>query len=314
MKSKLAVIAIGGNALAPDKDHLSIESQYEKVQETAGYIAEMMLEGWNVVVTHGNGPQVGMILRRSELSRHEVPVVPMDYAGADIQGAIGYMFCKALRNAFAKHGIRRELAAIVSQCLVDHHDPAFNNPVKPIGSWFSRQQADELAEQYGWKTVEDAGRGWRRVVPSPMPIEIIEQDSIANMVDAGITVITLGGGGIPVIKDESGYLHGVEAVIDKDISSALLAKKLNADMLILPTAVEKVAVQFGKPTQKWLDELTIDEAERYLAQGEFPPGSMGPKIQALINYVKATGGTGIITTPQNIRSAVEGMTGTHIVP
>lgn len=313
MKSKLAVIAIGGNALAPDKDHLSIESQYEKVQETANYIAEMMLEGWNVVVTHGNGPQVGMILRRSELSRHEVPLVPMDYAGADIQGAVGYMFCKALRNAFAKYGIKREPVAIVSQTLVDRNDPAFDNPIKPIGSWFTEQQAVELSKEYGWKTVEDSGRGWRRVVPSPMPIEIIEQEPISNMIDAGITVISLGGGGIPVIRDESGNLCGVEAVIDKDMSSALLAEKLNADMLILPTAVEKVAIQFGKPTQKWLDKLTIAEAEKYQAEGEFPPGSMGPKVQALINYVRATGGTGVITTPQGMRNAVKGLTGTHIV-
>lgn len=313
MKRKLAIIAIGGNALVPDSEHLSIPSQYEKVQETAGYIAQMMQEGWNVVVTHGNGPQVGMIMRRSELSLHEIPAVPMDYAGADTQGAIGYMFCKALHNAFLKYGIERQVVSIVSQMLVDLDDPAFNNPSKPIGSWFSQQQAKSLSQEYGWNIVEDSGRGWRRVVPSPRPVEIIEQKAITSMIDSGMTVVTLGGGGVPVAKSGQGELFGIEAVIDKDMSSALLAEKLKADMLILPTAVEKVAVRFGKPEQKWLDKVTVKEAEKYMAEGEFPPGSMGPKIQALINYVKATGGVGVITTPQSMRDAVKGTAGTHIM-
>jgi carbamate kinase len=313
MKRKLAVIAIGGNALVPDSDHLSITSQYEKVRETANYIAEMMQEGWNVVITHGNGPQVGMIMRRSELSLHEIPAVPMDYAGADTQGAIGYMFCKALNNAFAEYGIERDVVAIVSQMLVDLSDPAFQQPSKPIGSWFSEQQAKSLSEQYGWSVIEDSGRGWRRVVPSPKPVAIVEQKAIMSMIDAGMTVVTLGGGGIPVSRGEDGQLTGIEAVIDKDMSSALLAEKLNADMLILPTAVEKVAVRFGKPDQRWLDQVSVSEAEDYMAQGEFPAGSMGPKVQALINFVKATGGVGVITTPQSIRDAVKGTTGTHII-
>lgn len=314
MNSKLAFIAIGGNALSPDRDHLSIEKQYEKVQETAVHIAAMMLEGWNVVVSHGNGPQVGMILRRSELTRHEIPPVAMDYAGADIQGAVGYMFCKALRNEFRRCGIDRQPVAVVAQTLVDRNDPAFANPTKPIGSWFSKEQADGLAKEYGWSVTEDSGRGWRRVVASPAPVRIIEEEPIFHMVKAGMTVITLDGGGIPVVESPSGDLVGIEAVIDKDMSSALLARQLNAGMLILPTAVEKVAVQFGKPGQKWLDRLSVKEAEQYLAAGEFPAGSMGPKMQALITYVKATGGTGLITTPEKMREAVKGVTGTRIVP
>lgn len=312
-KGKLAVVAIGGNALSPDKDHLSILRQYEKVQETALHIAAMMQEGWNVVVSHGNGPQVGMILRRSELSRHEVPPVPMDYAGADIQGAVGYMFCKALGNAFRRLGIDRRPVALVAQTLVSLDDPAFKAPSKPIGDWFSAEAARELARDYGWTVVEDAGRGWRRVVPSPDPVEIIEESAIRLMVEAGLTVTTLGGGGVPVIRNAQGDLEGVEAVIDKDMSSALLAARLGADMLILPTAVERVALRFGKPDQKWLDSLSLAEAAEHLASGEFPPGSMGPKIRALAKFVKETGGAGLITTPEKLREAVQGKTGTRIV-
>ena len=313
MKGKLAVIAVGGNALSPDKDHLSVAKQYEKVEETSRHIADMMLEGWNVVVTHGNGPQIGMVMRRSELSRHEVPPLPMEYAGADIQGAVGYMFCKALRKAFAERGLDREPVAVVTQMLVDRNDPAFANPTKPIGSWFTREEASRLEKEEGWQVVEDSGRGWRRVVASPAPQRIIELKAISTMIASGMTVITLGGGGIPVIESRPGELTGADAVIDKDFSSALLARELKADMLILPTAVEKVAVRFGKPDQKWLDSLTVEEAEAYLASGEFPPGSMGPKVSALIQYVKATGGIGLITTPEKMRDAVKGVTGTRLV-
>lgn len=311
--NKLAVVAIGGNALVPDSDHLSLESQYEKVKETAVHIADMMLEDWNVVVTHGNGPQVGMVLRRSDLSSHEIPPVSMDYAGADVQGAIGYMFCRALRNEFLKKGVKSEPVAVVTQTLVDRLDPAFSNPTKPIGSWFSEEEAKEMAKENGWKVVDDSGRGWRRVVASPKPVEIIEQKAIVHLIEAGLTVISLGGGGIPVIKNDSGELEGIDAVIDKDMSSALLAASLKANILLLPTGVEKVAVQFGKPGQKWLDKITVAEAEKYMADGEFPDGSMGPKMQALISYVQSTGGTGIITTPEKMRDAVKGVAGTHII-
>ncbi|MDR1828191.1 MAG: carbamate kinase [Methylobacteriaceae bacterium] len=311
MMRKLAVVAVGGNALVPDSAHLSIAGQYDKVCELAGHLAAMMSDGWTLVLTHGNGPQVGMILRRSELSRAEVPPVPMDYAGADIQGAVGYMFCKALRNECARLGLRREIVALVTQTVVSAGDPAFANPTKPIGSWFSREQAEELAERYGWSVAEDSGRGWRRVVASPRPVGIIEETAVRAMLDAGMTVVCLGGGGIPVIV-EGGEIRGVEAVIDKDMSSSLLAIKLKADMLILPTAVERLAVRFGKPDERRLDRLSIAEAGLLLAGGEFPEGSMAPKVRALIDYVRATSGTGVITSPARMREAVAGRAGTRI--
>ena len=312
MSAKLAVIAIGGNALSPDVEHLAIAKQYERAKETAVHIASLMLDGWNVLLSHGNGPQVGLIMRRSELATHEVPPIPMDIAGADTQGAVGYMLCKALRNEFQRRGIARQPVAIVTQILVNRNDPAFAAPTKPIGGWFSKEEADRLARELGWSVVEDSGRGWRRVVASPEPVRIIEEEPIVHMLQAGMSVVALGGGGIPVVQNEEGDFEGVEAVVDKDASAALLASRLKADMLVLPTAVEKVAIRFGKPDQQWLDSLTVAKAEEYLAAGEFPAGSMGPKVRALVSFVKATGGTGLITTPEKLREAVAGKTGTHI--
>jgi carbamate kinase len=312
VKEKLAVIAVGGNALTTDQDHLSLADQYEKAVEAAEHIADLMLDGWNVVVSHGNGPQIGLMLRRSELASTEVPQMPMDYAGATTQGVVGYMFCKSLRNAFARRGLKREPVAVVTQTLVDGRDPAFAAPVKPIGGWFTEERARILEREQGWRVIEDSGRGWRRVVASPAPIKIVELEPISRMIKAGLTVIAVGGGGIPVVQGPSGELIGVDAVVDKDRSAALLAGALQADMLILPTAVEKVAVRFGQPDQKWLDHLSVAEAEEYLAAGEFPAGSMGPKIDALLRFVKATGGCGLITSPDKLREAVKGDTGTRI--
>jgi carbamate kinase len=315
MKEKpgLAVLAIGGNALIRDRSHESIPNQYEMVCALAEDIAGMIEAGWRVVVTHGNGPQVGFILRRSELSIAEVPPVPMDYAGADIQGAVGYMFVKALRNVFKRRGMRCQPACIVTQTLVDRNDPAFANPTKPIGSHMEEARAKQLAKKYHWTVREDAGRGWRRVVPSPKPQTIVETPVIKTLAGQGFVVVACGGGGIPVIEDEGGDLRGVEAVIDKDLASSLLARSMEADILVLPTGVEKVALDFNKPTQRWLDRMTLAEARKHQADDQFDAGSMGPKIAALVDFVAGGGRMGLITNPPNLSRALNGETGTRLV-
>jgi len=310
---KLAVIAVGGNSLIIDKDHQSIPDQYAAAAVTAQHIAEMIAEGWNVIVTHGNGPQMGFILRRSELAIHEVSSIPMDYAGADLQGAIGYMFARAFRNEFKKRGIARKPVAVVTETLVDLADPAFQDPSKPIGSHMDESRAKKLAAEQGWVVKEDAGRGWRRVVPSPRPRRIVDLDVIAFLARAGYLVIGCGGGGIPVVEDEEGNLRGVEAVIDKDLASSLLARELGADALLVSTGVEKIAIDFNKPTQRWLDRMTLAEAKRHLAEDQFDKGSMGPKVEALVAFVEAGGERGIVTNPENIGRALKGETGTAIV-
>jgi carbamate kinase len=274
----------------------------------------MILAGWDVVITHGNGPQMGFILRRSELALHEVAPVPMDYAGADLQGAIGYMFIKAFRNEFRQRGLDRRPVAVVTQTLVDRNDPAFTDPSKPIGSHMDEATAKRLAQQQGWVVKEDAGRGWRRVVPSPDPKAIIEVDVIGFLARAGYVVIACGGGGIPVIEGADGRLTGAEAVIDKDLASSLLATEMGADLLMVSTGVEKVAINFNKPNQRWLDRMTVSEARRYYAEDQFDRGSMGPKIRALVAFLEAGGKQGIITNPSNIGRALAGECGTYVVP
>jgi carbamate kinase len=309
----LAVLAIGGNALIRDREHESIPDQYDMVCALAGDIAGMIETGWSVVVTHGNGPQVGFILRRSELAIAEVPPVPMDYAGADIQGGVGYMFVRALRNEFRRRGIRRQAVAVITQTVVDRNDPAFANPTKPIGSHMEEARAKKLAAKYRWTVREDAGRGWRRVVPSPKPQTIVETEVIRSLAREGYVVVACGGGGIPVIEDEHGNLQGVEAVIDKDLASSLLARSMGADTLVLPTGVEKVALDFNKPKQRWLDRMTLAEARRHHAEDQFDQGSMGPKVAALIDFVAGGGQLGLITNPPNIARALRGETGTRVV-
>jgi carbamate kinase len=266
-----------------------------------------------VVITHGTGPQVGFILRRSELALEEVPPVPMDYADADLQGGIGYMFLKALYNEFHTQHIDRKAVAIVTQTLVDRHDPAFADPSKPIGSHMDEQTARRLASRQGWVVKEDAGRGWRRVVPSPLPKTIVELAAIKTLARAGFVVIACGGGGIPVIENEEGGLTGVEAVIDKDLASSLLARGIGADLLMVSTGVEKVAINFNRPNQQWLDRMTLADAKRHLEDNQFDKGSMGPKIQAVIEFLEGGGRMGLITDPPNIGRALAGKTGTFIV-
>ncbi|NLE76184.1 MAG: carbamate kinase [Chloroflexi bacterium] len=311
---KVAVVAIGGNSLIKSKNHQSIPDQYDAAYETSVHIAGMIEAGWDVAIGHGNGPQVGFMLRRSELARHELHEIPLDVCGADTQGFIGYILQQNLYNEFRKRGINKQAATIVTQVQVDRNDPAWKKPSKPIGSFMNEAEAMERRDKEGWDVVEDAGRGWRRVVASPLPMRVVEGEAVMDLVEAGFVVITVGGGGIPVVEDEHGNLVGVAAVIDKDYASSLLARSLNADLFLISTAVEKVALNFGKPNQQWLDRLTVAEAKKYLAEGHFAAGSMGPKIQAILWYMEAGGKHAIITNPENIERALKGETGTHIVP
>ncbi len=312
--SKLAVVAIGGNSLIKDEAHKSVPDQFDAVRETAVHIAEMIAQGWNVVITHGNGPQVGFILLRSEYSRTVLHTVPLDSCGADTQGAIGYMIQQALYNEFLRRNISRQCITVVTQVLVDSRDPALQNPSKPIGSFYREEDAQVKMSQEGWTMVEDAGRGWRRVVPSPQPREIIEREAIETLIKNGFIVVAVGGGGIPVIRDSAGKLSGVEAVIDKDLASSLLAIELNADLLLISTAVEKVSLNFKKPDQRDLDTITLSEARRFYEEGHFAKGSMGPKVRAIINYLEQGGHAALITMPETIGKALNHQTGTWIVP
>ncbi len=312
--SKLAVVAIGGNSLIKDEAHKSVPDQFDAVRETAVHIAEMIAQGWNVVVTHGNGPQVGFILLRSEYSRSVLHTVPLDSCGADTQGAIGYMIQQALHNEFLRRGIHRACVTVVTQVLVDRNDPALQHPSKPIGSFYKEDDARVKMAQEGWSMVEDAGRGWRRVVPSPVPQEIIERDAIETLITNGFIVVAVGGGGIPVVRDNEGNLSGVEGVIDKDLASSLLASELHADLLLISTAVEKASLHFKKPEQRELDTITLSEAKRYYDEGHFAKGSMGPKVRAIINYLEQGGRAALITMPETIGKALAGQTGTWIVP
>lgn len=312
MNSKVAVVAIGGNSLIKDPQHQSVPDQFVATRETAVHIANMIEDGWNVVITHGNGPQVGFILLRSELSSHVLHDVPLDSCDADTQGALGYMIQQCLFNEFRARGIAKQAVTVVTQVVVGQNDPAFQHPSKPIGPFYDEQKAAQYRQERGWELVEDAGRGWRRVAPSPMPQRIVERDAIAELVRAGYIVIAVGGGGVPVFEDERGRLHGVAAVIDKDHASALLALSIHADLFLISTAVERVALNFGKPNQRWLDHLTSAEAQGYMDEGHFAAGSMKPKIQAAISFLRAGGQEALITSPESIMRALKGQTGTRI--
>lgn len=313
--AKTAVIAIGGNSLIKDKNKPGVEHQWDAVVETASHIVDMIKGGWRVVITHGNGPQVGFILRRNELAAQAegLHTTPMDVIGADTQGSIGYMLQQALDNQLRKSGVRRGVVTVVTQMLVDRGDPAFEKPTKPIGTFMTQTEARPFVED-GWDVVEDSGRGYRRVVASPIPIEIIELDAINALVERNFVVICAGGGGIPVIRNERGNLRGVNAVIDKDRATSLLAIGLKADLFVISTAVEKVALNFGKPDQRDLDRITLAEARQYMEEGHFAPGSMYPKIEAVVDFIERGGPKAIITNPGNIAKALAGEAGTVIVP
>lgn len=316
-KKKIAVVAIGGNSLILDSKHQTVEDQYLAAKETTYHIADMIEAGWDVAIGHGNGPQVGFILRRSEIA-HKVEgmhEVPLDVCGADSQGAIGYALQQTLQNELYRRGIKKPVATVVTQVLVDKNDIAFQNPSKPIGGFMDESEAKRRQAELDWSVVEDAGRGWRRVVASPLPKEVVELDSVKTLIDAGVIVVTVGGGGIPVIDAGEGQYKGVAAVIDKDFASSLLAQLINADLFLISTAVEKVALNFGKPDQTWVDRMTLSEAKRYLAEGgHFAKGSMAPKIQAIVWFLENGGKEALITNPENIGRALAGETGTWIVP
>jgi carbamate kinase len=314
---RTALIAIGGNSLIRDNAHPTVADQYVAVCETVRHIAAIIARGYRVIITHGNGPQVGFILRRSEIAcevggMHPVPLVS---CGADTQGAIGYQIQQAMDNEFLRRGILQSAVSVVTQTVVSADDPAFRRPSKPIGSFFNQEQAEALQKKNpDWIFLADAGRGYRRVVPSPLPVRIVERQAIADLVGCGYCVVAAGGGGIPVFQAPDGTLQGVDAVIDKDRASSLLATEIGVDTLIISTAVPKVYLNFGRPDQQPLDCLTVCELEQYAAQGHFAPGSMLPKIEAVIQFLKQGGEEAIITNPESLEEAVAGNTGTHVRP
>ena len=316
-EQKLAVVAIGGNSLIKDKAHQTVEDQYLAAKETTYHIADMVEQGWDIAIGHGNGPQVGFILRRSEIA-HKVEglhELSLDVCGADSQGAIGYALQQTLQNELYQRGIKKKVVTIITQTLVDKDDPAFKNPTKPIGGFMDAEESKRRETEQGWTVVEDAGRGWRRVVASPKPKEIVELESVQTILAQGIITITVGGGGIPVIDPGDGNYEGVAAVIDKDFASSLLAQNIGADLFVISTAVEKVAINFGKPNETWLDKMTVAEAKQYLAEGtHFAKGSMALKIEAIIWFIENGGKKALITNPENIGRALKGETGTWIVP
>ncbi len=308
---KLAVVAIGGNAVNRPGEKPTAENMLSAIAEAMGYLVDM-LDEYDIVITHGNGPQVGNILIQQEMAKEVIPPFPIDVNDAQTQGSLGYMIVQALRNRLAERGLNREVAAVITQIVVDKNDEAFKKPSKPVGPFYTEEEARKLMMEKGWIMKEDAGRGWRRVVPSPKPLDIVEKEIIQMLLKNDVIVVAAGGGGIPVVR-ENGVLKGVEAVIDKDRASALLAIEINADELIILTGVEKVALNYGKPNQAFLDKLTVEEATKYLKEGHFPAGSMGPKIEAAIDFVSATSRTCLITDMKKLKEALSGKTGTRVV-
>ncbi len=313
---ELVIVAIGGNALVKENGRDSIQDQYEAVKETVAHIADMIEEGYKVVVTHGNGPQVGFAMRRCEIANEitGMPTIPLVNCVAETQGGIGYQIQQALTNEFAKRGMSQKVASVITQVEVSSDDPNFQNPTKPVGSFFTLEQAEAMkAEHPDWVLVEDSGRGYRRVVPSPRPIDIIEKDAIKSLIDSGYVVIAAGGGGIPVVKKGDHEYDGIDAVIDKDFATSLLAEQIQAETLIITTGVPRVCINFGKPNQKALERISIEETKQYIAEDHFAKGSMLPKIEASLSFLEKSGSRVIITNPESLKEAVNNKAGTHIV-
>lgn len=311
---KLAVVAFGGNALLRPEDRGTQEEQIARAKQAARWLAEIVRYGYKLIVVHGNGPQVGNILVQAEEASTKIPPQSLDVCVAQTEGSIGFMLQQAIRNRLESIGLGGEVATVLTEVEVDPADPAFKRPTKPIGPFFTRYRAEALERDLGWTMKEDSGRGWRHVVPSPKPLRVLNIDTIAHMLDTASVVVAAGGGGIPVVKGRDNQWRGIEAVIDKDYASALLASKLSADLFIVLTGVPKVAIDFNKPTQRFLDRMTIAEAEKYMADGQFPPGSMGPKIDASMQFVRASGRQVLITDVDVLREALEGKDGTLMVP
>ena len=308
------VIAIGGNSLIKDSDHMSVIDQYRAAGETSGYIAPIVNQGFRVVITHGNGPQVGFILLRSELAKGILHSVPLANCVADTQGAIGFQIAQSLQNEFLRQGTKKQVVSVVTQVVVDEDDPSFASPSKPVGPFMTEKEAEQRALEDGWAVVEDAGRGWRRVVPSPAPLEIIELESIRTLINSGALVIAVGGGGIPVVYKPDGTLRPRPAVIDKDAASCLLALELGASVLIFSTDVDKATRNYGTPEQLEIDQMNVAQCRQYLDEGHFAIGSMRPKIESAIKFLENGGKEVIITQPHHLEGALQGIYGTHIVP
>jgi len=311
---KLAVVAFGGNALLRPEDRGTQEEQIARAKQAARWLAEIVRYGYKLLVVHGNGPQVGNILVQAEEASTKIPPQTLDVCVAQTEGSIGFMLQQAMRNRLESIGLGGEVATVLTEVEVDVNDPAFKRPTKPIGPFFTRYRAEALERDLGWTMREDAGRGWRHVVPSPKPLRVLNLNTISRMLESAAVVIAAGGGGIPVVKGRDGQWRGIEAVIDKDYASALLGANLKADVYIVLTGVPKVALDFGKPTQRFIDRMTVAEAEKHMADGQFPPGSMGPKIDSAIQFVKNSGHEVLITDVEVLREALEGKNGTVIAP
>ena len=311
-KHRVVVIALGGNALITEGQQGTIAEQFENTRKSLAGIVYCLKQGYGVVITHGNGPQVGNMLLMVEASRDQVPELPLGVCVADTEGAIGYMIQQSLTNRLRKEGLDRCVVTMLTQVIVDKHDKAFSNPTKPIGPFFPKEEAERFRKEKGWQIVEDSHRGYRRVVASPNPLKIVEERAVKSLLEAGDIVIAAGGGGIPVITKEDGALEGVDVVIDKDLASSVLARDIKADYLMMLTGVEHVFLNFKQPNERALRALTEKEAQRYLKEGQFPSGSMGPKIQAAINFLNWGGAAAIITSIDKVKEALEGITGTKI--
>lgn len=312
-KPRIAVVALGGNAITREFEEGNITQQFANTRRSLVGVADLVEKGYLVALTHGNGPQVGNMLLRIENSRHLVPPLPLGVVVADLEGGMGYMLQQSLQNKFRKRGINRKVVTLVTQVLVDKNDPSIRNPQKFVGPFYNASQINQLIQERGWLIKQDANRGYRRVVPSPLPLKIIEKETIRHLVKQGTVVIAAGGGGAPVYQEKDGTLEGIDAVIDKDRAAAILAQDIGAQELYILTAVEKVALNFGKLNQQDLDEITLTDAKRFLAEGHFPVGNMGPKIEAAISFIENGGETAIITSNQKMTQAIEGITGTRII-
>ena len=313
MNQRLALIAFGGNALLPENQRGLQEEQVKNAEKAAGLMVGVVRKGYELIIVHGNGPQVGNLLIQQEEAVTKIPPYTLDICDAMTEGSMGYLLERAIQNELRRHSIDKEVTTVVTQVLVDRNDPAFERPTKPIGPFTTKFRAQELIRKKKWTMIEDAGRGWRKVVPSPKPIDVVPKWIIRDLVQAGRIVIAAGGGGIPVILNGRGLYKGVEAVIYKDYAAGLIAREVGVDLFIILTAVERVYLNFGKPEQKELPVVTVDEAERYLAEGQFPAGSMGPKIRAAVEYIQAGGKEVLLTDANHLKAALLGRTGTRIV-
>ena len=313
MRPKIALVAFGGNAMLPDNQKGLQSEQMRNAQKAAELMDHIVSKGYELIIVHGNGPQVGNLLIQQEEAAAKIPPYSLDVCDAMTEGSMGFMLERALVNELRRRSIDKEVASLVSQVVVDKDDPAFAKPTKPVGPFYSKSRGEQLAREKGWTMIEDAGRGYRKVVPSPKPIDVVNNGIIRELVEAGRVVIAAGGGGIPVILNGNGLFEGVEAVIDKDYAASLLAREVKVDLFIILTAIERVFIDFGKPDQREVPVLTVDEARRYLAEGQFPPGSMGPKIRAAIEYIEAGGREVLITKDSHLKAALINRSGTRIV-